>query len=157
MISQLAAGRTRHEADGPHAGMRPLHHDGGTKCIAAFGKQGVGHLFDAGIDRAHHRYTADQGITPAHQLAADEIAGRASHQQQDRQREHHAKTRHMVAQDLVWLPALRQDLQGLVKRTDDPAEHPDRDHTGHNDQQSGQQPFAQCSHGWWESLCSRAG
>ncbi len=47
---------------------------------------------------------------------------------------------------LVGVPGLGQDLQGLVQRADDPVQHPGGNHAGHDNQQTGEQPFAQSGH-----------
>src|SRR3546814_138802 len=48
VVGDVAAGRTRDEADGPDVGPRPLHEYGRAERVAAFREQRVGYLLDAG-------------------------------------------------------------------------------------------------------------
>ncbi|MPN43851.1 hypothetical protein SDC9_191412 [bioreactor metagenome] len=52
----------------------------------------------------------------------------------------------MHAQQSVGLPGLGKNGQRLIQRSDDPVEHAQRDHQGNDDQQTGNQPLAQCRH-----------
>ncbi len=125
---------------------RPLHQYRGTESVAAFRKQGIGNLLDAGVDGTHHRDAVHQGVAPLHQFATRKIAGHGAHHQQDEQGEKHPEAGDMDTQQLVGVPCARQDLQGLVQRADNPVQHPGGDDAGHDDQQTREQPFAQSGH-----------
>ncbi|MNT93086.1 hypothetical protein D3C72_2344850 [compost metagenome] len=82
-------------------------------------------------------------MPPIDEPVADDVGGQRANGEHHHHGKDHTQTGDVKAQPLVGLPGGGQDVQGLVERADDPVQHPQGDDQGHQDQQAGQEPFAQ--------------
>ena len=146
MVADVSARCTGLKPYRPDPFPGPLHQQRFAKRIAVFRKERVGDLLNTGVDRANNRNSVEQLVPPADQLSAKEIARDRANTQNNSQRKQHAKARDVKSDELVGVPAARQYIQGLVKRSYEPVQQPHRDAQRHQHQQPGKQPFAQGRH-----------